>query len=220
MSKIWEIFEQIGAAKQDSSGNLDPKVDSLMSAAVERISDGLASMGQDTLREGADAARAALDRLEDLHPIDSTSVAFIGGRLASTADLLGFAASRAAQDGAAALAQRAPYAQTLSQLAQHPLRNVDLGAKLNKSEAQICRILRELRSVDLVTPQKRGREVFNVLTPIGRMIVEDGVQQMHRAPLEKTNIIDFAANRTVSLERLTPCRPIQGSDLPRLASFA
>ncbi|WP_321890212.1 hypothetical protein [Paraburkholderia bannensis] len=216
MSENWEIFEKIGATAPNDAGIIDAKVDALMSAAMERIADGLVSMSQETLQEGAVAARVAFERLDELHPIDPTSPAFIGGRLASAADLLGFAASRTALEGAASLARRSPYAQVLSALAENPRRNVDLGVKFMKSDQQICRLLKELRDADLVVPQRRGREVFNVLTPIGRLIVEDGIQEMHRAPLERTNVVDFSANKKVALADLQPRVPVAGTELPRL----
>jgi DNA-binding MarR family transcriptional regulator len=218
----WKLFERIGAAKPDIAGNLDEKVDSLMTAAVERIADGLASMGKKELQEGAAAARAALEQMEEIHPMDPISPAFIGGRLASAADLLGFAASRAAQEAAASMAKRSPYAQTLSELSRHPLRNRDLGDKLGKSEAHICRILRELRDLDLVAPQRRGREVFNVLTPIGRMMVEEGIQQERRRPLATTNIADLeaASHRKFALVEMAPQTPVHGTELPRLTCIS
>ena len=219
MSQTWAIFDQIGAVVPNDASNLDAKVDSMVSAAMERVADALTSMSQASLQEGANAARAAFERLDGVHPMDPTSVAFIGGRLASAADVLGFAASRAAQEGAASMARRAPYAQALSALAERPLRNVDLGARLVKSEAQICRILKELRDLELVVPQRRGREVFNVLTPIGRLAVEDASRGHLRETLDRGIAVEVAAPGTV-LADMAPRVPIEGTQLFRLATPA
>lgn len=218
MSHTWEIFDQIGSSAPDSTGKLDAKVDHLVSAAMERIADGLAGMSQDALREGAAAARSALDRLDDRVPMDPTSAMFIVGRLASAADLLGYAASRSAHDDALTKARRSPYAQILSELAKQPLRNIDLGNRLHKADASMCRLLKELRDLELVASQRRGRDVFNVLTPIGRLTVEEGVQNAQRAPLETTNLVDFTASQKPQLANMTPRTPVAGTELPRLST--
>jgi len=220
MSETWEIFDRIGTASSTSDGSLDPKADAWMSAVAERLADKLPSLSQASLRAGAIAARNAYDRIDRTYSMDLNSPTFIGGRLAFAADLLGYASSRSAHDQAASLARRTPYAQVLSELSLGALRNVDLGEKLIKTEAQICRILKELRDFGLVASQRRGREVFNLLTPIGRLIVEDGIQAMRRVPLSETNVIDFSANKMVVLANLEPVSRVSGSALPRLRTHA
>ncbi|RTQ30661.1 transcriptional regulator [Variovorax gossypii] len=220
MTRTWQIFDQINALTTSEGSNVDPKVDAWLSALMERIADAFQSMGVSGLGEGAQAARQAFERVDAVHHLDPASPAFVGGRLAAAADLLGYAAARTANSEAESIAGRSPYAGILSALAKHPLRNVDLAAEVTKSDAEICRHLRKLRELDLVAPQRRGREVFNALTPIGRLAVEQGVQRAQRVPLEHTNVIDLAANQGLRLNAIKPAANVSGSELPRLSNSA
>lgn len=168
---IWAIFDQISdELARSHAGRVDRKVDGLLAALSETIADALPTANQDVLREGATAARRALSALNG---VEEWSASFAAGRLAAAADVLGFAAGRAADDEAVALAARAPYASILIELTRGALSNSELSRRLDRSEEHVCRLLKELRQADLITTERRGRNAFNVLTPVGRLLSED-----------------------------------------------
>ncbi|MBA4804790.1 MAG: hypothetical protein H2038_09095 [Brevundimonas sp.] len=180
---IWAIIDEIAAAlRAAEDATVDRKVDGLLSALTETLADALPNASQAVLREGAQAARRAFDAVRDA---ETDSAAFAAGQLAAVADVLGFAAGRAADDGALAMAQRAPYASLLADLRGGARSNRQLRQSLGiKSEEHMCRLLKEMRDADLVTTQRRGREAYNALTPVGRLLVETrlGVAEPARIP--------------------------------------
>ena len=168
---IWAIFDEI-AALLTSAGDktVDRRIDALLSALSETIADALPTANQAVLRDGAKAARRALEALVG---VDHGSRSFAAGQLATAADVLGFAAGRAADDEAVTLAGRPAYAVLLRALVEGALSNTDLSRVVSRSEEHVCRLLRELRQANLVTTERRGRHAFNVLTPVGRLLSED-----------------------------------------------
>lgn len=168
---IWAIIDEIAAMLACSGdGTIDRKVDGLLAALSETIADTLPNANQAVLRDGAKAAKRAL---ETLTGVEHRSTSFAAGQLAAAADVLGFAAGRAADDEAVALAARPSYAALLRALAGVALSNAELSRTIGHSEEHVCRLLKELRRVDLITTERRGRNAFNVLTPVGRLLSED-----------------------------------------------
>lgn len=182
---IWAIIDDIAALlRSEGAERVDRKVDGLLAALTETIADALPTASQAVLREGAQAARRALDAAAG---VELGSASFAAGQLAAAADVLGFAAGRAADDEALALAQRGPHAALLAELVGGARSNAQLREALGgKTEEYVCRLLRELRDAGLVATQRRGREAFNALTPVGRLLTErlpEEVRQPRIQPL-------------------------------------
>ncbi|WP_374650577.1 hypothetical protein [Dongia sp.] len=192
---------------------VDAKVDGLLNATFEASARVLPSANATELKLGADAARAALRAISRSHPIQRNSPAFVAGRLAALVDLLGHTASQTANSEAEVMARRKPYADVLAALHVKALRNADLAKQLGKPEESICRQLRDLRENDLVTSHRRGREVYNSLTPIGRLVVDIGIERVQRRDIDDTNV--YAGN--FELWRRRP-REKRGTDLFRLGN--
>ncbi|MCJ8355348.1 helix-turn-helix domain-containing protein [Novacetimonas hansenii] len=168
---IWAIIDEI-AALLASAGErtIDRKVDRLLAALSETIADALPTANQDVLRDGAKSAKRALETLSN---VEHHSTNFAAGQLAAVADILGFTADRAASDEAVVLASRPTYAILLRALEGAALSNTELSRRIGRSEEHVCRLLRELRSADLITTERRGRNAFNILTPVGRLLSEN-----------------------------------------------
>ncbi|WP_173088737.1 helix-turn-helix domain-containing protein [Devosia sp. 1635] len=168
---IWTIIEEIADFLASTSDKtVDRKVDSLLAALSETIADALPTANQAVLRDGAKAAKRALEALAG---VEHYSTSFAAGQLAAAADVLGFAAERAAGDEAVALASRPSYASLIRALAGGALSNTDLSRIVGRSEEHVCRQLKELRQAEVITTERRGRNAFNVLTPVGRLLAED-----------------------------------------------
>ena len=112
----------------------------------------------------------------------------MAGRAAALTDVLAYAAALTASSELERIARRQPFASILEALAAKSLNNSELAAVLRKSEAHICRSLAELRRLGAVSPQVRGREVYNILTPVGRSFVEEGIEAAPRARLSTSNV--------------------------------
>lgn len=211
----WETLKKVSSLIDPNSAKVDLKADALIGATMERIADVLPTASQVSLQSGVIASRQALEAVTRAHSIDKTSVEYVAGRLAAATDVLGYASSRSASDEAIHLAQRAPYSNVLAALAAGPMSNVELATRLDRSEEHACRLLGILRDAELVSSQKRGRERFNTLTPIGRLAVEMGVQERQRVPLQATKIHDLSAER-FNMANAMPARSVSGSQLPLL----
>jgi DNA-binding transcriptional ArsR family regulator len=210
---IWTIIDEIAAVLRSGGvETADRKVDGLLAALTETIADALPTSSQAVLREGARAARRALDAAAD---VDLASASFAAGQLAAVADVLGFAAGRAADDEALALAQRGPQAALLSELAGGARSNAQLREALgNKTEEYVCRLLRELRDAGLVATQRRGREAFNALTPVGRLLTERRPQEVRESQIQP--LIGLAGSNYQLISMPVANDWDDGSALPRL----
>lgn len=207
---IWTIFDEI-AALLASSGDkkIDRKVDGMLAALSETIADALPTANQAVLRDGAKAAKRAL---ETLAGVEQRSTSFAAGQLAAAADVLGFAAGRAADDETVLLAKRPSYAALLRALAGVSLTNTELSRAVGRTEEHVCRLLRELRQADLITTERRGRNAFNVLTPVGRLLLEDREPVGLRMP-----ILSAQVRPGYQLTILKAANDLgDGSELPRL----
>lgn len=193
-SVVWDSLKEIKClVSSDEFFSSARKVDSMLNAVAETVADTLPSSTTSSLREGAEAAITALNSLRSKEPIDRLSVNFIAGRLATVADVLGYAAVTTADETAIEGARQQPYARILQTLYDAPLRNIDLGNRLGLHKSQISRYMSQLRDMEMVTSHQSGREVFNALTPVARLVVEEGVQQQFRVPVEQNNVYGMKA---------------------------
>ncbi|WP_207462684.1 helix-turn-helix domain-containing protein, partial [Azospirillum sp. SYSU D00513] len=142
---------------------------------------------------------------------------FQSNRLSAAVDVLGYASYQTADDAILKLAKTQPFGRVLSALAEKAMRNVDLAADLEKDEAQVSKWLTILREQGAVTSHKRGREVFNALTPVGRLVVEQGLQNESRALLKDGNVVSLDANRYDLSKRPIPA-DVRRAPLPRISA--
>ncbi len=216
---IWSGFQKIAeAAVELSAQKVAEKVDKILNATMEAIADTLPMASASLLHDGSGRAKKALDTIAATTEIDRYSPNFIAGRLAAAAEVLGYAYARTADEAALALARRKPYATILVELSGGSKRNSDLAVSLGKSEEHICRLLRELREIDAVAGHKRGREVYNALTPVGRLLVQMGVEQSRRVALSETNVVSMSASERFDMRRLEPNIVQPGSSIPRISA--
>lgn len=193
---VWSGLEEIAQIleNQRDSTNLE-MVDAILDGVFESLADILPSAPPALLQDGAKAARTALEALERSSLVTPESADFAAGRIAAAIDLLGFAAQATADDAALVLVRQHPFAELVARLSDGALRNVDLARLLDRDEAQISKWLVQLEEHGLVTSHKRGRERFNGLTPIGRLALEQGVQEANRVPLEESKVCAMGAYR-------------------------
>lgn len=195
-SPIWDGLRRFKTLVAD--GGLKDgaeKLDAILDGAMEAIADTLSTATPALLREGETTAKAALNLMGLRAAIDETSPAFLAGRVAAVADVLGFAAHQTADASVLVRARQQPYATILAHLQERAMRNVDLAAAMRKDEGQISRWLTVLRTDEVVTSHRRGREVFNALTPVGRLAVEMGVEERNHAPIQNSVVSSLAAHQ-------------------------
>lgn len=170
-SAYWQTLTDISAlAKQDSKAELGSQAGPLLAAAAETIADVLPTAKADILRQGFSEAGAALAAIKRIAPVDEKSPNFMAGQLAAIADILGYAASVTADEDEVNKATQPPYAEILTALATDALRNIDIVGRLGKDKAYVSRLLDDMRAMGVVTSHRRGREVYNTLTPVGRLL--------------------------------------------------
>lgn len=199
-SATWNSLRMLQSAQGDRPWQtVAGKVDGLLSASLETVADVLSTATVQTLREGISAAGQAFRSLAPDLDVEQTQ-AFAAGRLSAISDVLGYAARQTGDDAILKKAARQPYATVLSQLHARPMRNADLCEALGRDKGQVSRLLSELRAVDAVTSHKQGRDVFNALTPIGRLVVDKGVEDQAKVPLAHTRVHELAAERSYDLD--------------------
>lgn len=212
----WDYFKEVSELSGKSSDPLvAEKVDSILSSTMEAIADILPTATSEVLRDGAVAARDALEAYERIDGVDELSPSFAAGRLASAVDVLGYASYQTADEAILELARRQPYGSILAALMDGPMRSVDLAAKLDKDEARTSKWLSTLRENGAVMSHKHGRELVSALTPVGRLVVEAGWQDERRAPLQTSNLISITASRYDLAARPAPA-DVDARALPRL----
>jgi len=193
------------------------KVDGIIASVMEAIADALPTASASVLREGSRAAKSALETLNQKTDVDENSPSFVAGRLAAAVDVLGYAAHQTADTAILELARMQPYARILAALAKGAMRNVDLAKQIAKDEQRTSKWLTELREHGAVTSHKRGREMFNALTPVGRLVVEQGWQDARRAPLEDSEVYKLGGKR-FDLSKRPAATDAQPSILPRISA--
>ncbi|MGK9055247.1 helix-turn-helix domain-containing protein [Neorhizobium petrolearium] len=213
---LWESFEIVkNLANAGEFKTVAEKVDSALNASMETVADVLQTAAAPVLRDGLDAAMSALNTLRRTERTERLSPDYAAGRLAAAIDILGYAASATADEESVKKARQQPYARILELLAGEPLRNTDIVQKLGKNKAYISRLLDDLRGMEMVTSHRHGRDLFNALTPIGRLVVEEGVEAARRAPLGESKIVAIGA---YDLGRLSAPVGVKQSELPRLSA--
>jgi len=188
-SIIWDSLREIRGIV--ASGDLEAsasKVDGMLNAVMESVADTLPSATTQRLREGAEAAIAALNTVRSKKTIDRASIDFAAGRLAAVADILGYAAVATADEAAIERARQQPYARILQEMFEAPLRNIDLAVRLGVHKSQVSRYMSDLREMEMVTSHQSGREVFNALTPVARLVVEEGIERRSKVPIADSNV--------------------------------
>lgn len=191
LRKAFDLANEIGEQK------VAEKVDLHLNAAMETISEKLSVAPADVLSEGSRLAKSVLDNLSRANEVDRLSINYLAGRLAAASDVLGYAARQTADEDLLKVARMQPYATILSTLYQKPLRNTDLVKALGKDKAHVSRALDILRSKDAVVSHREGRELYNALTPVGRAVVDAGIQDARRAPLASSSVHCLAAEAPV-----------------------
>ncbi|WFU91989.1 helix-turn-helix domain-containing protein (plasmid) [Rhizobium sp. CC1099] len=215
-SSLWQSFETV--SELVTSGDFTKvaeKVDSAINASMETVADVLPTAAAPILRAGAAAATGALNKLRSTTSANRLSPDYAAGRLAAAVDILGYAAYATADDEAVKKARQQPYARILDLLAGEPLRNTDIVVKLRRDKAYVSRLLDELRGMEMVTSHRHGRDLFNALTPVGRLVVEEGVEARQRAPLAQSKVV---ALRVFDLGNLPTPSGTKQSQLPRLSA--
>lgn len=138
-------------------------------ADLASVSSDLAAVVKEAIRHAPqDSVDAALGEGE---PGDSVKAAHVLGQLGFAQLVAAQAASRRVEDDFAesiAAGRWRPYADALYET---ELRNVDLAAKLDFDEATVSRELRKLREKGVADFRRRGREVFNFLTPAAHQVM-------------------------------------------------
>jgi hypothetical protein len=157
-------------AKQDNGAELGSKAGPLLAATAETLADILPTAKADILMQGFSEATAAMAAIKRIAPVDEKSADFIAGQLAVIADILGYAASATADEDQVRKATQPPYIEILSALSNDALRTVDLAALLGTEKSCVSSLLYEMRTMGVIASHQRGREVYNTLTPIGRLI--------------------------------------------------
>lgn len=195
------------------------KVDFALSAAMETIANVLPSASPTVLGRGVAVATEAMNALNAQTPIDRQSSNYIAGRIASAIDVLAYTASATVGETAVQKARQQPYAKILQWLTDGPLRNADVAKKGNWDKAYVSRLFGDLREMEVVTSHRSGRDVYNTLTPAGRLVVEEGVQGAGRVPVSDSNVHSFSASRFNLAEMSGPINA-QEADLPRLSTAA
>jgi len=138
-------------------------------ADIALVSSGLASLVKEAIRhapqESVDAA------LAEGGPSNSVKAAHLLGQLGFAQLLAAQAASRRVEDDFVELIAEGTWRPYANALYETELRNVDLAAVLNFDEATVSRELRKLRERGVTDFRRRGREVFNFLTPAAHQVM-------------------------------------------------
>lgn len=205
------------ALQSVEDGIVAEKVDFAISAVMETIADVLPTATAPVLKKGVAAATEAMNLLHSKSRVNRKSVDFVAGRLASVIDVLAYSTSATADEAAVAKARQKPYSDILQWLSDGAQRNADLVVKSGWNKAYVSRLLDELREMELVTSHRSGREVFNALTPAGRMIVDEGIQDIRRIPIRDGNVHNFGAAR-FNLAEIPGPENTQEAELPKLSA--
>ncbi|MGG1949211.1 helix-turn-helix domain-containing protein [Trinickia sp. NRRL B-1857] len=138
-------------------------------ADIASVSSGLAAVVKEAIRhapqESVDAA------LGEGEPDQSVKAAHLLGQLGFAQLLAAQVASRRVEDDFAELIAEGTWRPYANALYETELRNVDLAAALDFDEATVSRELRKLRERGVTDFWRRGREVFNFLTPAAHQVM-------------------------------------------------
>ncbi|MBY3432746.1 helix-turn-helix transcriptional regulator [Rhizobium laguerreae] len=168
----WAALADIAAMPGEdiSPGGMET-ADASLAATAETIADLLPTASVEVLREGFAEASGALSRLRKIG-VNDQSPEFIAGRLAAIVDILGYAVAVTADEEVVEKAAQPKYRGILEALLGEPLRDLDLSVKIGEDIAFVSTALYDLREIGLITSHRRGIEVYNDLTPLGRIAAE------------------------------------------------
>ena len=215
-SLLWESFDIVrDLVAKGEFEKVAEKVDFALNASMETVANVLPTAAAPMLRDGVEAATGALNTLRSKSRADRLSPDYAAGRLAAALDILGYAASATADEEAVKKVKQQPFARILDLLAEQPLRNTELAAKLGRDKAYISRLLDTLRTLEMVTSHRHGRDLYNALTPVARLVVEEGVEASRRAPLAESRVVDFGS---FNLENRPAPRDVKQVQLPLLSA--
>jgi len=212
---LWNSFDIVkDLIAKDDFKTVAERVDLALNASMETVADVLPTAAAPVLRQGVEAATGALSTLRSKIRADRLSPDYAAGRLAAALDIMGYAASATADEDAIKKAKQQPFARILDMLAVKSLRNTEIAAALGQDKGYISRLLDELRAMEMVTSHRHGRDLYNALTPVGRLVVDEGVEAARRAPLAQSKIVNLG----FSLDnRLTP-PDVRTAEVPRISA--
>ena len=138
-------------------------------ADIALVSFDLASVIKEAIRHAPqDSIDAALGEGEPGNPLKA---AHLLGQLGFAQLLAAQAASRRVEDDFVELLSGGTWRPYANALYETELRNIDLAAALGFDEATVSRELRKLREKGVTDFRRRGREVFNFLTPAAHQAI-------------------------------------------------
>ncbi|NTF17911.1 helix-turn-helix transcriptional regulator [Agrobacterium rubi] len=167
-TSTWFTLERLRdmvACGEDISG--------MLNAAMEQVADVLPYGDSAMLNEGALSATRSLALLEAMarERVDHGSSEFRAGRLSAIIDILGYAAAATASSADVERARSEPLMGIMRILADGPL-EVEMIAERSELDAEaLSEALEELRGIGMVADQRRGMQVFKILTPVGSLLV-------------------------------------------------
>jgi DNA-binding MarR family transcriptional regulator len=215
---IWDSFRDASEMLENGiSESVSLTVDLLVNASLETVADALPVSPASVLREGGQAAKSLLNLIASKAELDRTSLPFLAGRISAAVDVLGYAAHQTADEKVLDIATTQPFAKLLALLAERPHRNVDLVKSLGKDKSTISKLLGTLRQNEAVTSHRHGRETYNALTPVGRLIVEKGIEDRRRISVENSRVFDFGSHR-YNLNAVPPPANVETGELVRISA--
>lgn len=170
-SSIWSIIDEVGAKAGGPPSELDGRLNAVMSL----VADVLPTADGRMLGDGCLAAAHALALLmaNGTNAIDRDSAAFQAGRLAAIVDILGYAAAATAANEDVDMARTEPHATIIRSLADGPLLDGDVAERAGIDAEAASEGLSVLRAIGMVISQTQGRQVYNVLTPVGVLLSQE-----------------------------------------------
>ena len=172
------------ARAANQAETFDGNVDGCVLASVETALDIVPVADGAVLASASRDAKSVHDALGGGDEAVRSSPAYLAGRMATLADLLGLAAQRCVAPDFAALLRQEKYADLLRLLTGTRLRNVDLASRTGTDAASICRKLAELKAMGAVRSSRAGRDVYNALSPAAEAVVGAG-PGLRRTPDER-----------------------------------
>jgi hypothetical protein len=149
------------------------KAGRMLDATMETIALNAGNVTRGELVKGYETAVAALRRIGANHGIDRSSPAFLAGRLASAADIFGYAAEVTAGDELEALMDFPRNAAVIRALADGRETAPDIAAATGLEEGVVMAVLGELCCASAVSMFGAWIGRVYVLTPSGRLLLPD-----------------------------------------------
>lgn len=170
---IWKPIADV-ASLYSSPGGADADPCPLLVASCETVADVLPTATKSSLKKGLSFVRAAMSAIRVEHEIDDHSPAFVMGRLASLADILGYAVAATADDAVLDALESPDVKAIMAALARRPLRALDLLASNGGSLQSLHATLERMQAVGISANHRRGSEVFHNLTAVGQLLAVEG----------------------------------------------